>query len=623
MMNIFKAGKSNKSLMIVALCSAALVACAGHTTSEQDPLKNTKKLTAKGHSDLYNNGAFHVPYTKIALIPPAPTMVEFGLDLAGFRARQSFLKSLENAADSVSVVAEGSKYSYSLAKGMHQGTNQAVDYIQEHSRDGATYLIYNAYPQTKYMIGKSWEFAADTAQAMATFGDNMATGSLDLASSLNQQSAAASGQLIKSSMKGAKYLSAASTDVAADWLSYGGTSFIEGYAALPKQLGTRADAIGNAVTLEGFASAMDDSLDYRAQRSEFYADILVDGTNNYVSGIQSSFSNAAQSFDDADQTGFTLSLLKATRWVLQGLVWDGLIKPVGEVAVGSVGYLTVNTVTFPIMLAVRSAVPVAEVAVGVTWNTAGAFYDVVAPTAIASTASIFSVAEFGVGQTAAGVTAVAGSAVGGTAYLAGKGSAAVVSVAGYTAGKTVKYVGVPLAAAGIAVTGSAAGVVTGGASVATGSTLFVAGETAAAGTYAMGNVIAGTTLVTGTAASVAGGAALGVYELSKAVVVPTSYTLGGGIVLGYGSVSQLAAHSVLAVADASYLVLSLEGPRWVVYAVTGKLGQGEELLPGTVLNLENMQTKGEEFYYLPISDAEMKHVVESVTGDLPVVETKP
>jgi hypothetical protein len=39
----------------------------------------------------------------------------------------------------------------------------------------------------------------------------------------------------------------------------------------------------------------------------------------------------------------------------------------------------------------------------------------------------------------------------------------------------------------------------------------------------------------------------------------------------------------------SYLVLSLEGPRWVLYAVKGKLGKGEDLVPGAMLDLKLMQ----------------------------------
>lgn len=57
-----------------------------------------------------------------------------------------------------------------------------------------------------------------------------------------------------------------------------------------------------------------------------------------------------------------------------------------------------------------------------------------------------------------------------------------------------------------------------------------------------------------------------------------------------------------------------------MYAVKGKLGKGEDLAPGTVLNLKDMQKAGEEIYYLPVSDEEMKNVVNSVDRDLPEVE---
>ncbi len=70
----------------------------------------------------------------------------------------------------------------------------------------------------------------------------------------------------------------------------------------------------------------------------------------------------------------------------------------------------------------------------------------------------------------------------------------------------------------------------------------------------------------------------------------------------------------------SYLALSLEGPRWVLYAVKGKLGKGEDLVPGATLDLKSMQEAGEEFYNIPVSDEEMKNVVESVYGELPEVE---
>jgi hypothetical protein len=89
------------------------------------------------------------------------------------------------------------------------------------------------------------------------------------------------------------------------------------------------------------------------------------------------------------------------------------------------------------------------------------------------------------------------------------------------------------------------------------------------------------------------------------------------MVLSYGTMAHLGAHTILAASDFSYLVLSLEGPRWVIYAMRGKLGKGEDLVPGTMLDLKTMQEAGEEIYNLPVSNEEMKSVVESVYGELP------
>jgi hypothetical protein len=90
--------------------------------------------------------------------------------------------------------------------------------------------------------------------------------------------------------------------------------------------------------------------------------------------------------------------------------------------------------------------------------------------------------------------------------------------------------------------------------------------------------------------------------------------------MSYGTLSHLGAHTILAASDFAYLVLSLEGPRWVVYAVKGKLGKGEDLPTGTMLNLKDMKKAGEDIYYLPVSDEEMKNVVNSVDRELPEVE---
>ena len=66
------------------------------------------------------------------------------------------------------------------------------------------------------------------------------------------------------------------------------------------------------------------------------------------------------------------------------------------------------------------------------------------------------------------------------------------------------------------------------------------------------------------------------------------------MVLSYGTMAHLGAHSILAVSDCAYLVLSLEGPRWVLYAVKGNTGSGDDLPVGAVVDLKRMQARGED-----------------------------
>jgi len=175
----------------------------------------------------------------------------------------------------------------------------------------------------------------------------------------------------------------------------------------------------------------------------------------------------------------------------------------------------------------------------------------------------------------------------------------------------IKYIGVPLVAVGIPTTSTGVGVAVGAAGTATGAGYFSAGELAAGSVYVVGNTLSVGTGIAGTTASASAGVALAGYEVVKGITVPSGYIMGSGIVLTYGSLVQLSAQSMLAVADASYLVLSLEGPRWVVYAVKGKLGDGDDLNGGTILNLQKMKEQGEEFQVVPVSDEEMKKVIES------------
>ncbi len=668
------------ALLLIALL---LGGCATTGAMRQDPLKNTKKLAAEGHVSLYQNGAFRVPNTHISLIPPGPSALEFAEELAGLRARESFALAIRNAADSVYIVTEGTKVTYRAAKKMSRATNAGADAIRKLTSENGTLLVSRSSALGKHIIGKSWEISKETlaesekagatvAHGSAILGNQvseggtgqgigLAKGSVHAAKEIVQKSSAAGSAvseggtaqgtgMAKGSVHAAEEISAQSRTRSKAALIHGGRSFVQGYAAVPAEMKRHAGEMGDSLQNGKFKEILAAENQRRHALSQKTVDLMSETINNYGADVSHSFRQAGKELGSYQTTGVSFAVIKSLRWVLQGILWDATIEPLGKMTAGAVGYLGVNFLAFPSLVVVREGAATTEVAVQVAWDTTKMGYDLVAPTGIAALAGVYSLVDFTGSHALAGATAVGGTVAGygtagvstiaGTAIKAGGYAAAgvtaaagnvagygeagaskvagvVIKGAGYAAGKGVQYIGVPLASAGIAVGGGTIGTVAAGAGMTAGGAVYVAGEAGAGTAQVFGNVIAGATLAGGTAASAAGGAAYGVYELSKAVVVPSGYELGSGIVLSYGTLSQIGAQAILGVSDCAYMVLSLEGPRWVLYAVKGDLGKGDNLPAGTVVDLKAMQKAGEKIYYLPVSNTEMKAVVQSTYDTLP------
>ena len=403
-------------------------------------------------------------------------------------------------------------------------------------------------------------------------------------------------------------------------ISSGLQGFIEGYATIPSKMKGQKESIGERLDQLHFADIAKEEYEQRGRWSKHMTDLIGHTVKQYPSDVAHSFKQAGNEMSDYQTTGVSLATLRSLRWVLQGLLWDALVEPVGKISGASIGYLGVNSLAFPAMVLMREGTATTELAIQVGWSGAKTGYDLMAPTGAAAVASVYSLLDVMGSHLAAGAVAGGGTVTGYSEQAMSHVAGVVVKGSGLAAGKAVQYIGVPLAAAGIAVGGGTVGVAAGTAEAITGGALRVTGEVGGATVYVFGNTLAATTVVTGAAASVGAAAAYGYYELNKAVVVPAGYGFGSGLVVSYGTLSHLGAHTILAASDFAYLVLSLEGPRWVVYAVKGKLGKGEDLPPGTMLNLEQMQKDGEEIYYLPVSNEEMTDVVNSVGHELPEVE---
>ena len=607
------------SRLIMPFSACGLFAgCA--TMQPDDPLKHTKKLVSEGHRSLYNNGAFQVPNTSIRLIPPGPSALELAMELVGIRARQSFLLSLQRARESVYIVSEGTQLTWRVGKGMHEATSQVASEIQQLSREGSTLLISRAAARGKNIIGKSWEFSKETSVDCDRFGIRLAEDAQiageEIQESMNRQGARIAGDSLHMSAVLARDSRARSGAA----VSGGLQAFIEGYATFPSKLKDKGQAIGERLDELHFADMAKEDYVQRGRWSKQMTDLIGHTVRQYPSDVANSFKQAGKELSDYETTGVSLAALRSLRWVLQGLLWDAMVEPVGKISGASIGYVGVNSLAFPAMVLMREGTATTELAIQVGWSGARAGYDLIAPTGAAAVAGIYSMLDVAGSHLAAGAVAGGGAVTGYSEQALSHVAGVVVKGTGYAAGKTVQYIGVPLAAAGIVVGGGTIGVAAGTAEAVAGGALRVTGEVSGATAYAMGNTLAATTVATGTAASVGAAAAYGYYELNKAVIVPAGYGFGSGLVMSYGTLSHLGAHTILAASDFAYLVLSLEGPRWVVYAVKGNLGKGEDLPPGTMLNLREMQKAGEEIYALPVSDEDMKNVVNSVEHELPAVE---
>ena len=614
------------TIRIVRICTSVMAVsafgvfagCA--TTQPDDPLKHTKKLVWEGHRSLYNNGAFQVPNTTIRLIPAGPSALELAMELVGIRARQSFLLSLQRARDSVYIVAEGSKLTWRIGKGMHETTDQAASVIQDLARQGSTVLISRAAARSKDIIGKSWEFSQETAGDFDRFGIRVTEDAQTAGENIQQSMNTQGTRIVDDSLHTSAALARDSRKRSAAAVSSGLQAFIEGYATIPSKFKDKGHAIGERLDQLHFADMAKEDYEQRSQWSKQMTDLIGQTVRQYPSDVANSFTQAGKELSDYETTGVSLATLRSLRWVLQGLLWDAMVEPVGKISGASIGYLGVNSLAFPAMVLMREGTATTELAIQVGWSGVRAGYDLIAPTGAAALAGMYSLLDVTGSHLAAGALAAGGTVAGTSERALSHVAGAVVKGTGYAAGKTVQYIGVPLAAAGIVVGGGTVGVAAGTAEAVAGGALRVTGEVGGVTAYALGNTLAFTTVVTGTAASVGTAAAYGYYELNKAVIVPAGYGFGSGLVMSYGTLSHLGAHTILAASDFAYLVLSLEGPRWVVYAVKGKLGKGEDLPTGTMLNLKDMQKAGEDIYYLPVSDEEMKNVVNSVDRELPEVE---
>lgn len=540
-------------MKILTLLAVLVTGCAH--VDPKDPLKNSKKLIIEGHKSLYENGAFQIPMTKVKLIPEGPQPINLAMELMGVSARTSFLAALNDAKDSVFIVADGTKKTFKVAKNQWRIGKELSKEIAGSSSENGQWIIEKSSALSKKIIGAAYELPAKIKEDAKTSREAI--------------------------LKDAQAQRTAGNQI---WQE-GKKDFVLGYLALPERLSKHTEGLKKEMSVAEYTKRFKKT---DASTDQWSHDLVaeINGTIKDVPGDTSqSIKNAKDEFAKTQSLGPTLATIKAIGWFLHGLVWEGALKPLGKLAYGGVGYVFVNGMAYPAMLVADSGVQSGRILVEIGKVSGGSAFEIVAPTAIASVAAVLSAAEYTV-------------------------NGAEIATAG-----TYEYIGVPLAEAGVVAGGTVSGVFVRGGGLVAGKTVDWGGQMTAAATGGASGVTAGATAVGGMAGSAALGTLNGLYEVGKATVVPPSLELTGGLVLSYGTMSQLAAHTILASTDASYLVLSMEGPSFVIYAIKGKVSRGDDIRPGTVVNLEQLRKDGEEISKVPVSKEEMQKLLQETVKE--------
>lgn len=525
-----------------------------------DPLKNTKKLIKEGHASLYENGAFAIPSTKIKLIPPGPDAVNLAKELTGLKAKESFLNYLNEIKNSTVVIFEGTKSSYKFASKVDKAISGSLSGLGSSFKENSIVIMDSSLAKSKGIIGKSWVSTKEVNESIQNLGRSLGKSLRQV--KLNQGEFA------------------------------GIDKFILGYVKLPDKLERRKNKISESVSLKKFVENFKGSEEFRKESSDLTTYLIKDSFKDYADDIDNSFTNASSELNKGDEFGYTFVLLRSLRWVLDGILWQGIAKPLGKFSAGAVGYTISNGVIYPIYIFTSSGLTSAQIAVEVVRQTGSGIFELSAPTVELAISSILHSGE----------------------YLMNKTIEKASHASGFVLGKSLEYIGAPLGATVIGTTDVIRGVAVGmGGGILAGSTRG-SGEILSLSSKVISKSAGAVTFAGGVVAHTLKGTGELVYEVTKASVVPPGMILGSGLALSYGTVSQLAAQSVLAVSDAAYLVLSLEGPNWVVYAINGKLGD-RDLPEGTVLDLEKMQSAGEEIRKVPVTQDEVKRVIEYLNDD--------
>ncbi|WP_411821267.1 hypothetical protein [Leptospira sp. 'Mane'] len=580
---------------ILFLCACT---CKSAEKDPNDPLKNSKKLIKEGHSSLYFQGALPVKGTSIKFIPPFEEAEIFILRRRVGLAKEEFSKSWKKASESVVIIKDGTKFSLSVANDIDEKGMASVQFLQKELTTPGLYIMESSIAKSKGIAGASWQNGKKIHDRVIQQSETIRKEWDEWA---DEQLKEEGGPVIKDSdIK--KRMSGYKKPFKESY-----SSFVQGYVDIDDSFKSAWGESFTEVKGSGWSSPFKKANEFRSEVSGHVADAWQETIFSYGKSTKENLGNASKDIESiADGEGVGAAFLSASARTAKALFYDGLIKPVGKIGILTIGYIGINGVIYPATIAtVTAGTGIYFLAETFTIAGKGVVY-IVAPNLKLALGALLGSTQFVASESYHSLKAGGES----SAKLLKKTSAYSVKGAGIVTESSGKYILAPVSLLGVSTSQTlvGGGIAIGG--IATGGTVVTTSYAAQATTFTASKTTAVATGVTGTAASLGVGASYGVYQVTKAVGVPSGVALGSGVVMSYEMTAHLSAHSILAVSDCSYLVLSMEGGKWVVYGIKDVTNNANGLLVGAVVDLDQAKKEGSVIVKVPLEKDEADKIFE-------------
>ena len=584
-----------KYLLLILLLSCG--------SSKESELKNSKKLIIQGHKTLYNNGAFKLPHSSVKLIPAGPEVFNLSSQLVKGGAKDAFFLSLSKAKESYHIIKKGSLKSYQVSKKGAQAWANMTNQIKKNTRKNSVWLIKKSSATSLGIIKKGYAQSVKHTEKLIKAANEMPYKSF-LASQKFAKHIEIKRREYELKMDN-RLEKIDNTRKSGTTFKKGKDDFVLGYIGLGRNIKGAYNKLGSQKTFEKFKSETTKASKVRSKWSNYSLGIIKNSILNYSKNVSTSFGKAVKELKQNDEYGVTFSLFKSLVWVLDASIWQAVLKPAGNIVAGSFGYIVTNGVVYPVMSIGAGTKATVNYIIEYTKFAGESTYHVFAPSFKLAIASILSSGQAVLEHSSYGASKVAktvGSVGHKTTGAIGK---KIIQVSGYGGKVITKMAVVPITFFGSNIVHATSGVVLGSAGVGAGTVYAVKGEAVnlSSGIVQASVIATGTTV--GTAASTVYGTGVMLYHGASSIIVPSTYTLSSGLVMTYGMLAQISSHTILMMGDVSYVVLSLEGPKWVLYGIKGKVDKKDHP-SGTIIDLKKLQEQGEEIRKVPLSDEEVK-----------------